>query len=127
MLQLTDEQLRSLARHKIPVGAVLDARGMQTAVWKNELKRHNKALALVDSSCRRGHAARLRLSSGHCVDCSPQGAAHWKRHQEPAFVYIAVSARLKLIKIGIAKTASERAESLIRDGYGGSDDWFVGL
>jgi len=123
MLALTDDQLRSLARHKLPTNSVLDARSMRTSDWKIELKRQNKSLALVDRACARGHAARLRLSSGHCVECSPQGVAHWKRHQKPGFVYVAVSRKLGLIKIGIAQTASERADGLIRDEYGGSDDW----
>ena len=125
MPQLTNDQLQVMARHKIPARAVIDARGMRPSQWKSELKNHNGAVALVDKTCNRGHLSRLRLSSGHCIECSPQGVAHWKRHQSPAFVYIAVSAKLKLIKIGIAKTASERAESLIKDGYGGADDWLL--
>ncbi|WP_159080027.1 GIY-YIG nuclease family protein [Methyloceanibacter sp. wino2] len=123
MLKLTDDQLRSLGRHKLPVDSVLDARGMRTSDWKIELKRQNKSLALVDSPCQKGHAARLRLSSGHCVECSPQGVAHWKRHQVPGFVYVAVSRKLRLVKIGIAQLASERADALIKDEYGGADDW----
>lgn len=125
MLSLTQEQVKVLARFKLPTSSVLDARGMERSDWKIELKRQNKAVAFTDSLCKRNHTAQLRLSSGHCIECSPRGVAAWKKHQEPGFVYIAASPRLGLFKIGTAKVASERSDGIIRDGYGGADDWVM--
>jgi hypothetical protein len=118
-----EETKRTLAHYKIPIEDVLDARAMDTSQYKIQLKRQNKAVARVTPTCRRGHFSRLRLSSGHCLECQPQGLSYWKKHNNPGFVYVAVSPKLGLIKIGNAQTASDRADSLIRDGYGGTDDW----
>ena len=41
-----DETKRMLAHYKIPIGDVLDARGMETSQYKIQLKRQNKAVAL---------------------------------------------------------------------------------
>ena len=125
MVSLDDEQIRILRHYKIPESAVLDARSMKRSEYQEELKKQGKAVALVDRDCNRGHQSRLRLISGHCIECSPQGVAHWKRHQEPAFVYIAYSRTNKLVKIGISKAATERLDGINRDGYGGATDWKI--
>jgi hypothetical protein len=123
---LTSDHLEFLRRHEIALTDVLDARGIPSrSDWQAELKRTGAAVALVSTPCGKGHALRLRLSSGHCMECSPQGIAHWKRRQEDAFLYIAVSIQLRLVKLGLAKAPRERVEGLNRDGYAGASDWFV--
>jgi hypothetical protein len=119
MLELTDEQ------HEIPADAVLDARGMKKAEWLQQLKPQNRAVALMSySPCKKaGHV--FRLSSGHCMECSPQGVAHWKKHQVDGCVYIATSRSLGLHKIGTARRTSDRADGLNSDGYAGATDWKI--
>lgn len=125
MKQLTEEHRAFLRHHRIPEDAVLFAAGLKRSKWQAELEQQNKAVALVDTLCRKEHPLRLRLSSGHCMQCSPLGIASWKRHQEPAFVYIAASPTLRCLKIGFSKVPSDRADSLNRDGYGGATDWVI--
>jgi hypothetical protein len=125
MAQLTEDHRAFLRHHKIPEDAVFVAAGLKRSKWQAELERQNKAVALVDDPCRKNHSLRLRLSSGHCMECSPLGIASWKRHQEPAFVYIAASPALRRLKIGLSKVPGDRADSLNRDGYGGATDWVI--
>lgn len=96
---------------------------MTRATYQRELSQQNKAVALVKDQCGKNHTVRLRLKSGHCMECSPQGIAHWKRRQEPGHVYIAKSARLNRLKIGTTKAIESRNDSLFRDGYAGVADW----
>ena len=123
---LLDSEQRALLRHhKILEADVLDAARMTTSQYKVALKEQGKAVALVETPCRKGHMTRLRLSSGHCIECSPQGIAHWRRHQRPGFVYIAYSRQGGLLKIGTSGVASERLDGANRDGYGGFSDWKI--
>jgi hypothetical protein len=124
---LSEDQLKYLKHHKILPEAVLDATRMTTGKYKSELARQKgtKAIAVVKNTCGKGHAMRFRLSSGHCMECSPQGIAHWKRRQLRGFVYIASSKRLDRIKIGFTQDPSGRDDTLYRDAYGGADDWVL--
>lgn len=123
---LTPDHLRFLRRHEIAPTDVLDARCIaKRSDWQAELKRKGAAVALVATACGKGHALRLRLSSGHCMECSPQGIASWKRHQQDAFLYIAVSTTLGLVKLGLAEAPSDRVDGLNRDGYAGASDWVM--
>jgi hypothetical protein len=70
---LTPSQIEYLRRIEVPPSAVLGARRMRRAVYQDELKRQGKSLAVVADPCNKGHEARLRLSSGHCAQCSPIG------------------------------------------------------
>jgi hypothetical protein len=125
MLELTDEQKRALRQHEIPADAILDAQGMERVEWLQQLKRQNKAVAFTPHSpCTKGGHV-FRLSSGHCMECSPQGVAHWKKYQVDGCVYIATSRSLGLHKIGTAKRTSDRADGLNRDGYAGATDWRI--
>jgi hypothetical protein len=55
------------------------------------------------------------------------GIAAKQRLTEDAFVYIAASRTLELIKIGWSKGSNQtnRMKSLNKDGYGGSSDWLL--
>jgi hypothetical protein len=110
---------------EVPRSAVLDARGMRRATYQSELKRHGKSLALVADPCNKGHDVRLRLSSGHCVECSPIGLSKVKTRHKPGFLYVAFSRSLGLLKVGSAISSIERADGLNRDGYAGATDWGV--
>ena len=123
--QLTEQHRTFLRRHDIPDDAVLVALALKRSDWQTLLRVQNKAVALVASPCRRNHGLRLRLSSGHCMECSPLGIASWKRHQQPAFVYVAASRALNCHKIGLSKAPIDRADTLVRDGYGGATDWIM--
>jgi hypothetical protein len=58
---------------------------------------------------------------------SGQGDAARARLTADAFVYIAGSRKLELIKIGWAKGSNQgnRMQSLAKDGYGGASDWLL--
>lgn len=121
--KLTEQHHVFLRHIAIAPDQVMDASGLTRSEWQDELRARNRTLALVDKPCKRGHRLRLRVLSGHCVECSPQSISYVKRHHEEAYVYILVSARLKLLKIGSALKTTNRAEGLNRDGYAGTDDW----
>ena len=124
MTQLTEQHREFLRQNEIPEDAVLFAHGLKRSDYQEALKEQNKAVAFVDNPCGKNHTLRLRLSSGHCMQCSPLGIAR-KRHQIPGYVYIAASISLRRIKIGFSKAPSDRADTLLRDGYGGAKDWTI--
>ena len=120
---LTVSQIEYLRQIEVAPSAVLDARGMRRATYQSELKRQSKSLALVANACNKGHEARLRLSSGHCAQCSPIGLSKVKSRHKPGVVYIAFSKRLGVLKVGSASSSLDRADGLNRDGYAGATDW----
>lgn len=124
-MDLTPEQLAILGRFRLRIADVLDATGMATRDYKAALREQGLAVAFCGhaAECNKGHSSRFRLSSGHCLECSPQGLAYWQRHQKDAFVYVARSRKLGLLKIGTSGLQSIRMDGLNRDGYGGATDW----
>ena len=122
---LTPEHLSYLQHIEVPASAVLDARNMQRALYRAELKRQSKALAYVSDACGKGHQLRLRLGSGHCVQCSVVGLSIWKSRHKPGVVYIAFSRKLGVYKVGSAQSSVDRADGLNRDGYAGTRDWVL--
>lgn len=58
---------------------------------------------------------------------SGQGDAARLRLTMDAFVYIAASRKLELIKVGWSKGSNKgnRMQSLAKDGYGGATDWLL--
>jgi hypothetical protein len=122
---LTPEHLEYLRQIEVPPSAVLDARRMQRSEYQSELKRHEKGLAYVAKPCSKGHTLRLRLTSGHCAQCSSVGISIWKARHKPGVVYIAFSKSLNAYKVGTAQSSIDRADSLNRDGYAGVRDWVL--
>lgn len=122
MAKLTQEHLDFLERHAISAEGVFDATGMGYAEYKQYMKENGLLLAYGVTPCQNaGHTLRTRYN--HCVMCDPSKIAYVKRRRTPGFVYIAISSKEKLVKIGCAKDHQKRISTLNRQNYGNISDW----
>jgi hypothetical protein len=122
MTMLTKDQIDFLLSQKIHTSRLFDASGMKTAQYKKAMKELGKSFAYGVSACRaEGHT--LRTRAGHCIQCDTSKIAFQRRNDDEGFVYIAGSFTLKLIKIGMTNSTTDRLLSINAYGYGGTDDW----
>jgi hypothetical protein len=120
--KLTQEQIKFLRQHNISLGAVFDATGLGPKAYGAEMRALGKAVAFGVTRCKKGGHS-LRSRSGSCVVCEPAFLAFQSRYEDFAYVYIAGSKKLKLIKAGFASDVSARMSSLNSLGYAGTLDW----
>lgn len=72
--------------------------------------------------CKNGHA--LRNKSGHCVMCKTAYLTFAKRKYSKGYVYVAISEKEALIKIGLSKDYRYREGRLnTKPAYGNINDW----
>jgi hypothetical protein len=122
MARLNRDQLAFLKRHKIPADRVFNATGMPTAAYKAEMKLLEAWVAFGVTPCSEvGHT--LRTRAGHCVQCSPANLSYLMRYDKPGDIYIAVSARGSLVKVGTSECAEYRVLQLNSYCYGSQSDW----
>jgi hypothetical protein len=122
--KLTQEQKEFLDDHGISLGSVFDARGMTRQVYHDEMKALGKVVAIGVTPCaREGHSIRSR--HGHCIVCNPATLVFQERWDQDAFVYVAGSLSLRVVKIGFASDVENRITSLRVLGYAGADDWMA--
>ncbi len=124
MAKLTDSQTKFLKTQGIPLSQVFDATGMKSSEYKQIMKDIGMVVAIGVTPCDAlGHT--LRTRHGHCVQCGTHNLAFLKRYDDLGTIYVAKDSSSKLVKIGTAKDASGRENSLNRFGYGGSNDWQI--
>mgnify|MGYP002737603405 FL=1 len=122
MAKLTQEHLDFMMRHNISMEEVLDATGMRYVEYKHYMKEYDFLLAYGVTPCQKaGHTFRTRYN--HCVMCDPSKIAYVKRKNLSGYVYVAISLKEDLVKIGCAKDCKKRMSSLNRQNYGGVSDW----
>jgi hypothetical protein len=119
---LTKDELLFLQHHGFSADDVYDAKGRSPASCKDEAKRQGKSIIIGTPCGAKGHRLRGR-SGGHCAQCRPAILGYAKRNSKPAQIYIAVSDRLGLIKVGSSEDATERAARLNFEMLGGASDW----
>ena len=118
---LSPAEFEFLARHRIAVSQVIDARGLTKQERRLRMRSYSALLAVGNPCAAHGH--RLLTSPGHCVACDPKKLAFAKRYRATGQVYVARSSSLTLTKIGSSVDASARIAQLNSDGYGGATDW----
>lgn len=124
MARLSRDQLAFLKRHKIPADRVFNATGMATVAYKAEMKLLEAWVAFGVTPCSEaGHT--LRTRAGHCVQCSPANLSYLMRFDKAGDIYIAVSARGAMVKVGTAQWAEDRVLQLNSYCYGGQSDWVL--
>lgn len=122
MTRLTQEHLDFLKRHNILIEEVFDATGMRFVDYKRYMKENDLLLAYGVTPCQKaGHTFRTRYN--HCVMCDPSKIAYVKRKRTSGFVYVAVSCKEGLVKIGCAKNYQNRLSNLNSQSYGNINDW----
>ena len=122
MIDLTSLENRFLDNHNIKPTDIYDGRGQSGAYWKKEAKKYGSVIVL-SNDCTKGH--RLKLRSGHCAQCKPEGIYFQFRYYSKQFVYIAASMSGMIYKVGTAKDIYERQITLKKQGYGGYYDWEI--
>jgi hypothetical protein len=119
---ITNEEFAFLAEHKIHWENLFDARDRTATGWDKEAKNLGIDFGL-SKPCYKGH--RLRDRKGHCIQCQTSHIAFIRRASATGFVYIAVSRKSKLYKIGSTIDYKQRKKALQREAYAGSDDWVM--
>lgn len=122
MSDLTIEQREFLNSQKVCLSLVFDADGMKKAEYREVMKTLGKHIAYNVTPCKEaGHTMRTR--AGHCIQCNTARLAFQKRHSEQAFVYVAGSLSLSVIKVGVTNNIANRMASLNTLKYASADDW----
>ena len=123
MTKLTKLQKEYISRHNIPISWMFDASGLTRRRYHDLMKLEDKYFAYGVVPCKNGHS--LRTRSGDCIQCFPASIRFQMRYFEVAYVYIAGSKQLKLIKIGSSKDPENRIYIANLDGheYAGASDW----
>ena len=111
-----------MAEHKIHWENLFDARDRTATGWDKEAKNLGIDFGL-SRPCYKGHL--LRDRKGHCIQCQTSHIAFIRRASATGFVYIAVSRKSKLYKIGSTIDYKQRKKALQREAYAGSDDWVM--
>lgn len=124
MAILLSEQLEFLEAQSIPLTRVFNATGMTRERYRLHMEHLEAVVAYGTSPCKRsGHT--LRTRAGHCAQCNTHALGFLLRYDEPGEVYVAVSARFSLVKVGTSQDARSRMNNLNSYGYGGASDWNV--
>jgi hypothetical protein len=121
--ELTEDELRFLARHGLGPDDVFDARRLPQRYWMRRIKEENKTVAL-GSPCRKAQH-RLRSRKGHCIQCDTKKLAFQARYTADQYVYIAGSVSEELLKIGTCSHIGQREKQLRSEKYGSAGDWQV--
>ena len=122
MAKITPEQIRFLQSQTIPLSRVFDASGMLRSTYQPAMRELEMTVAVGVSPCNKGGHT-LRTRAGHCAQCNTHALAFLLRHDAFGEVYVAVSTKGGLVKIGTAKGAQARMATLNGFGYGGISDW----
>ena len=112
---LTREQLLFLRSQGLSKDDTFDALGMTQSMYYPIMKRINKLIAYNTKPCK----------NGHCPQCNTAYLKFSQRSSEEGFVYIAVSPKGKLCKIGFTHAIGIREESLNRTYYANFNDWVI--
>ncbi len=120
-MKLTDNELKFLSTQGMSADDVFNCAGPVSTNCK-KLARAKGKRVLIGTPCNKaGH--RLRTRSNHCFQCDTSKMGFQKRHRRAGYVYIAVSEKVRFIKIGSSIETDNREKKLNFDGYGGADDW----
>lgn len=115
------DELKFLRDQKISLEEVFDARNQSKSVWQQRARELGKNF-VVGTPCKAfGH--RLRTTAGHCIQCDTKKIAYQTRETIEQYLYIAVSQKGKLIKIGSTNDYERREMQLQNESYGGHSDW----
>lgn len=121
---VSPDQMRFLQAQSIPLSRVFDASGMPRTTYQLLMRELEMFIAVGVSPCRKaGHT--IRTSAGHCAECNTAALAFLRRHYESGVVYVAVSVRIGLVKIGTTLSTQARIKTLNGFGYGGATDWKI--
>jgi len=124
LAKLSKAEMVFLNKHKISLGAVFDATGLGPKDYGVSMRALGKAVAFGVTPCKKkGHT--LRSRSGSCVVCAPASISFQSRFNTLAYVYIAGSIELNLIKAGYSSEIEARSFSLNEQNYAGASDWEI--
>lgn len=122
LIALTEREHEFIARMRIPLDQVIDARGMKRAQYALLIKEQSALLAWGSTPCK-NHGHRLRDRHGHCVMCAPSSLAFAKAYHVEATVYVAYSASAKRVKVGHTKNIFDRIRQLNLHKAAEATDW----
>lgn len=120
---LKNEEVSFLSLHGFSAADVFDGRPLSSGNERGRLAKKAAKLFVLRDPSRSKCGHRLTTRKGHCIQCDTAKIAYAKRHDEPAFVYIAGSLGLRGIKIGVTQDIEQRLANLNSQAYAGLKDW----
>lgn len=123
-MDLTKEEHDTLKRHGYSTSDVFDGRSHRTIDWQTIVKNNGKRVIVRSSRCKKG-GHRLVDPDNHCLVCASASQGFRKRLYEDGDVYLLGSLSKKLIKVGFSVDFDTRHESIMRQSYGGTNDWVL--
>lgn len=121
---LTQIERDFLEKHEVPLSQIFNAAGRTVGACKSLMKDLGAVVAVNTTACGKG-GHRMRTRGGHCVVCDSAKLAYTRRHEEPGYVYIAVSKARGLVKIGTTIDMKTRERNLNSYAYGEQKDWVI--
>ena len=120
MARLTVDEIRFLQGAGVPLSRVFDASGLSNQQYKFAMRSLGMWIAYGVTACQAaGHT--LRTRAGHCAQCSPENISYLRRHDEAGEVYVAHSATMNLVKVGLSQDVHQRVGQLNTYGQKGSE------
>lgn len=121
-MPLSEREKAELPRLGVTEDVFFDAGGRTVGACRAEMEAVQKYFANNTTSCRKeGHT--IRTIRGHCLCNGPAVSRYLAKLSGPGYVYLAVSQRGKLFKIGITRSLSERSKTLGSRRTAGQWDW----
>ncbi len=125
---LTQDEIRCLNRHQIPVSQLFDLRGLsaQDPNVRRAMEETDTYFGYNGSSCSAGKGHRLVTRYGHCMQCEhtgPRSIGELKNRMGSGEVYIAGSLIARCLKVGSTRDSLKRIQSLNSQSYGNAADW----
>lgn len=122
---LTEVELAFLASQGLSLDHVLDGRHLSSIPERAVLAKAASKLIVLRNPSRSKCGHRLTTRAGHCFQCSPKNISFAKRPGARAFVYVAASQELRLIKVGVAVDIDQRLRNLDGQAYGSLLYWVM--
>lgn len=120
---LSDDDASYLVHHRVPFSRVLDGSGLKGKALREAMAEAEAWVAVNTGNCRNDPPHRMKLRSGHCFRCKPEGLGFLQRFENAGDVYVAFSEECGLVKVGTAGDVHARIRELNRKRYGGASDW----
>jgi hypothetical protein len=118
----TQKETAFLNSQRIPESLVFHGGSLPKKIYKPIMEELGAILVTGTSPCQAaGHTIRTR--AGHCAQCDTARIAFQRRYSSPGFVYVAVSTKQGLYKVGSSTDVVKRLKTLNHYGYGGATDW----
>ncbi len=122
-MELNNEQINFLIKHKVPLWSILDATWMKPKEYKEILNTTDFIVAINSNSKKCDyHKLNMRERHGRCVECRVGNYSFIKPNKDWD-VYVVGSLKWQLLKVWYTQNIEDRIFHLNKDSYWWLNDW----